>query len=110
MRPTRFHRSLTTLGDWLGTPVAFGAATIFAALWLIFGDGMNWRDVATMVTVYITLLILRADRRDNQALQAKLDELLRAHENAREGFAHLDSKEPEEIERIRERENAAPSG
>lgn len=105
MTPTRFHRSLTTLGDWLGTPLAFGAATVFAVLWLTFGDGMNWHDTATMITVYITLLILRADRRDNQALQAKLDELLRAHENAREGFANLDMKEPEEIERIREREN-----
>lgn len=93
------------LGDWLGTPLAFGVATVFAVLWLIFGDGMNWHDIATMVTVYITLLLLRADRRDNQAIQAKLDELLRAHGNAREAFAHLDSKEPEEIERIRAREN-----
>jgi len=103
--PTRFHRSLTVLGDWLGTPLAFGAATVFAVLWFIFGDGMNWHDVAAMITVYVTLLILRADRRDNQAIQAKLDELLRAHGNAREAFAHLDSKEPEEIERIRAREN-----
>jgi low affinity Fe/Cu permease len=105
--PTRFHRGLTTIGDWLGTPLAFGVATVFAALWIVFGDGMNWRDIATMMTVYITLLILRADRRDNQALQAKLDELLRAHEGARETFTRLDSKEPEEIERIRERENSA---
>jgi low affinity Fe/Cu permease len=105
--PTRFHRGLTLLGDWLGTPLAFGVATVFAALWTIFGDGMNWHDVATMITVYITLLILRADRRDNQALQAKLDELLRAQSNAREGFATLDAKEPEEIERIRARENRA---
>jgi low affinity Fe/Cu permease len=107
VKPKRIPRGLTVLGDWLGTPLAFGVATVFAALWLIFGDGVNWHDIATMLTVYITLLILRADRRDNQAMQAKLDELLRAHDNAREGFAKLDAKEPEEIERIRQRENEA---
>jgi low affinity Fe/Cu permease len=104
VKPTRIHRGLTALGDWLARPVAFAIATVFAVLWLVFGGGMNWHDVAVMITVYITLLILRADRRDTAAVHAKLDELLRAQENARTAFAALDSKEPEEIDRIREHE------
>ncbi|WP_343221639.1 low affinity iron permease family protein [Mesorhizobium silamurunense] len=49
----------------------------------------------------MTLLIQRAEHRDTQALQAKLDELIRATGNARNDVANIDDKEPEEIERQR---------
>jgi low affinity Fe/Cu permease len=49
----------------------------------------------------MTLLIQRVEHRDTQALQAKLDELLRAHDSARTEMADIDQEEPEEIERQR---------
>ena len=41
--------------------------------------------------------------RDTQAIHARLDELLHSQQNARDGLAKIDKREPEEIERYRER-------
>lgn len=51
----------------------------------------------------MTLFIQRAEHRDTQAIHAKLDELLRAEGEADERLATLDRKEPEEIEKHRDR-------
>lgn len=48
------------------------------------------------------LVIQRSEHRDTQAIQAKLDELLRVHNAARSDLTRLDEKEPEEIENERE--------
>jgi low affinity Fe/Cu permease len=51
----------------------------------------------------MTLFIQRAEHRDTQAIQAKLDELLRVHGNARNELMNIDEQEPEEIELHRDR-------
>ena len=43
----------------------------------------------------MTLIIQRAEHRDTQALQAKLDELLRVHGAARKELTKLDQEDPE---------------
>ena len=53
----------------------------------------------------MTLFIQRSEHRDTQALHAKLDDLLRAHNEARSGLTKIDEREPEEIEKYRERRN-----
>jgi len=52
----------------------------------------------------MTLVIQRAEHRDTQALQGKLDELLRVHGEARNELTRLDEREPEDIEKWRARE------
>jgi low affinity Fe/Cu permease len=52
----------------------------------------------------MTLFIQRANRRDNLALHAKLDELVRVEEGARSELTQLDEEEPEVIERHRDAE------
>ena len=54
-----------------------------------------------MATLFMTLLIQRAEHRDTQAIHAKLDELLRANSGARNELAEIDKKDPEEIEHHR---------
>lgn len=54
----------------------------------------------------IALLINRATYRDAQAIQAKLDELIKAMPAARDMVAAIDENEPEDIERHR---NGAPN-
>jgi low affinity Fe/Cu permease len=49
----------------------------------------------------MTLFIQRAEYRDTQATQAKLDELLAAVSTARNDLAQIDEEEPEDIERHR---------
>jgi low affinity Fe/Cu permease len=49
----------------------------------------------------MTLFIQRANRRDNVALHAELDELLRVDTDTRSELTQLDEQEPEVIEQHR---------
>ena len=49
----------------------------------------------------MTLFIQRAEHRDTQSIQAKLDELLHAHNLASNAMTPIADEEPEEIERHR---------
>jgi low affinity Fe/Cu permease len=78
---------------------------MFAALWFLLDrDSLDWHAVATLATLFMTLVIQRAEHRDTQALQGKLDELLRVHGEARNELTRLDEREPEDIEKWRARE------
>ena len=93
---------LTEIGTWTSRPTAFLIFVAYAiAMFLIAPDEANWHSVATLITWLMTLFIQRAEHRDTQAIQAKLDELLRAQSGASNELTHIDRKEPEEIERER---------
>lgn len=90
---------LTSLGTWTSHPGAFVVVSVYAAAWLAFDhEQFDFHSGATLATWFMTLLIQRVSHRDTQALHAKLDEILKAHGGADEGLAHLDEREPEEIE------------
>ncbi|MGO4841407.1 low affinity iron permease family protein, partial [Rhizobiaceae sp. 2RAB30] len=96
---------LTKLGTLTARPWAFLILIAYALLWLLFQrESFDWHGFATLATWAMTLFIQRAEHRDTQALQAKLDELLRATGSARDEFAQIDQQEPEEIERRRDAE------
>jgi low affinity Fe/Cu permease len=57
-----------------------------------------------LATWLMTLFINRTEHRDTQALHAKLDELLRAHGEARTDLASLNDQDVEDIEEHRKRE------
>ena len=83
-------------------PSAFAIVILYAIGWLIFEPRtFDWHALATLATWTMTLFIQRASHRDTQALQAKVDELLRAHGEAETGLKTLDQAEPEEIEELR---------
>jgi len=94
---------LTKAGTWAARPAAFAFVAGYAVLWLVFDrSSLDWHGAATLVTLSIALVIQRSEHRDTQALQAKLDELLRVHNAARDELTQVDEKEPEEIENSRE--------
>jgi low affinity Fe/Cu permease len=104
----RIRQLLTHLGTLTAHPSAFLIVALYAASWLVFSPHtLEWHGAATLIVWCMTLFIQRAEHRDTQALHAKLDELLKANGAARSEVAHVDDKEPEEIERYRERERAA---
>ncbi len=75
----------------------------YAAAWLVFEpETFDWHGIATIAVWIMTLLIQRAENRDTQSIQAKLDELLHAHSMASNAMTRIDEKEPEDIERHRE--------
>ena len=68
---------LTRLGVMAAHPGAFAILIVYAVLWLTFDrKSFDWHAAATLIVWFMTLLIQRAEHRDTQALQAKLDELL----------------------------------
>lgn len=93
------HRSLTSIGVVTARPIAFVAVSLYTVAWLIFDRGsFDMHGGAALGAWFMTLFIQRAAHRDTQAIQAKLDELLRAHGDARSEMADLDQQEPEDIE------------
>jgi low affinity Fe/Cu permease len=102
---------LTRLGELTATPAAFGIFLVYFCLWLIFGRAsFDWHAAATCATLAMTLFIVRAEHRDTQALQAKVDELLRAVGEARNDLIQIDREQPEDIEKHREQNREGGGG
>ena len=102
--PAKTHWT-THVGQAAGHPAAFLVVIVYAVLWLIFRPAtFDWNAVATLAVFVMTLFIQRTNRRDNLALHAKLDELLRVDGAARSELTQLDEQEPEMIERHRDEE------
>jgi low affinity Fe/Cu permease len=102
--PTKRHWT-THVGQAAGHPAALLVVIVYATLWLTFSrDTFDWNAVATLAVFVMTLFIQRANRRDNLALHAKLDELLRVSDDARSELSQLDEQEPDVIERHRDEE------
>jgi low affinity Fe/Cu permease len=97
-----FGPTLTQLGVFIAHPAAFLIVFCYLGIWLLFSPGtFEWHAIAAVATWLMTLFIQRAEHRDTQAIHAKLDELLRAENRARDELTRLDDEEPEVIERHR---------
>ena len=98
---------ITRIGTWTSRPTAFLIVAVYAAGMVAFAPHeLNWHSGATLATWLMTLFIQRAGHRDTQAIQAKLDELLRSDHSASNELTDIDRKEPEEIERERDERDA----
>ncbi len=95
----------TTLGQAAAHPAAFAVVLLYALAWLAFDrHTFDFNAVATLIVWIMTLFIQRSSHRDTLAIHAKLDELIRADENARSELTRLDEKEPELIAKHRDAE------
>ncbi|MFB0873334.1 MULTISPECIES: low affinity iron permease family protein [unclassified Sphingobium] len=103
------------VASWAGQPQAFILALATIIIWLItgpiFGYSDTWQLVintgTTIITFLMVFLIQNAQNRDGSAIQAKLDELIRAIETARNdfiGIEHLTETQLQNIKAVLERE------
>lgn len=98
----RIRRRLTQLGVVTTHPLAFLLVGVYGMCWYAFDrESFNWHAVAALGIWFMTLVIQRAEHRDTQAIQAKLDELIHAQADARNELTRIDQEEPEVIERMR---------
>ncbi|MDP1867076.1 MAG: low affinity iron permease family protein [Bradyrhizobium sp.] len=95
----------THVGQAAGHPDAFLGVAAYGELWLTFArDSFGWEAFGTLAIFMMTLFIQRTNRRDDLALHAELDELLRIDNAARSELTHIDEQEPEDIEQHRDEE------
>jgi low affinity Fe/Cu permease len=103
---------------FIGRPSAFVAALAFILIWAstgpLFGYSDTWQLVVntstTIITFLIVFLIQNSQNRDAAAIQAKLDELIRATKAARNEFIGIEHLTDHQLEMIRtelEREGLA---
>jgi low affinity Fe/Cu permease len=110
-----FTRLATMISGAAGQPLSFFIAIGIVVVWGVTGPVFHFSDTwqliintgTTIVTFIMVFLIQNTQNRDAAAMQAKLDELLRAVGKAREqfiGVEHLTEREIEMIRRALERE------
>jgi low affinity Fe/Cu permease len=104
-----FTKIAGAIAAFAGKPITFvlalGAVIIWAVTGPLFAFSEVWQLVintgTTIVTFLMVFLVQNTQNRDASAMQAKLDELLRAVERAREDYIGIEHLTDTEIEKIR---------
>jgi low affinity Fe/Cu permease len=88
-------------GHYLTFLVALGLIVVWALSGPLFGFSETWQLVintgTTIITFLMVFLIQNTQNRDAMAMHLKLDELIRAIENADERLIHAEDETDEEL-------------
>jgi low affinity Fe/Cu permease len=113
MRPLKstswFTRFAKGTARAAGRPRAFGLAVAVILVWAITGPLFQFSDTwqlvintgTTIVTFLMVFLIQNTQNRDAEAIQVKLDELIRALDGAHNALLALEELEEQDLDRIR---------
>lgn len=104
-----FTTTANRIAGFIGNPLAFALAVAAVVVWgltgPLFGYSDTWQLVintsTTIVTFLIVFLIQNSQNRDAAAIQAKLDELIRATTDARNRFIGIEHLTERQLRAIR---------
>lgn len=113
MRPTKsrtwFTRLTKAAARASGRPMAFMLATAAIATWAITGPMFQYSNTwqlaintgTTIVTFLMVFLIQATQNRDAEAMQVKLDEIIRAIGSAKNELLDIEELEESDLDKIR---------
>lgn len=95
----------------LGAPSAAVIACFCILVWIISGPIFHFSDtwqlvinsVTNIVTFIMVFLIQNTQNRDGEAIQIKLDELIRSHKGAHNVLLDLEELSQEQLEQIKKK-------
>ena len=114
MRPTKsrtwFTRLTKSTAHVSGRPVTFIVASAVIVIWAALGSHFGFSDTwqlvintgTTIVTFLMVFLIQSTQNRDTEAIQVKLDELIRAVGHARNELLDLEELEERDLDELKQ--------
>jgi low affinity Fe/Cu permease len=114
----RFANFATFTAHASGRPATFAICCLIIVVWAVTGPIFRYSDTwqliintgTTIITFLMVFLIQNTQNRDGAAIQAKLDELIRAHHDARNAYMGIEKLPEEKLEAMREHcTDASPS-
>ena len=120
-----FERVANVISKAMGRPLTFVLCFFIVLIWAASGPVFKFSDTwqlvintgTTIITFLMVFLIQNSQNREGQALQAKLDELIRAVNDAQNTFIGLERRTEKEIGEMRgeceaeaSQNGAAPTG
>jgi low affinity Fe/Cu permease len=118
MRPIRsrswFTRFAKSAARATGRPVAFALAVLVILAWAVTGPVFDFSNTwqlivntgTTIMTFLMVFLIQNTQNRDTEAMQVKLDELIRVTPGAHNALLDLEELDEDQLDRIRARYEA----
>jgi len=106
-----FQKFARTVVRTSGHPMAFGLAIGVIVIWALTGPLFRFDNtwllvintVATIITFLMIFLIRNAQNRESEAVQLKLDELIRATKEAQNALLDIEELSEEDLDRIKAR-------
>ena len=105
----RFNKMAQWTAARAGRASTFCAALAAIVIWAVSGPLFGWSDTwqliintsTTIITFLMVFLIQNTQNRDTEALQLKLDELIRPHAGARNRLLRLEELTKKEMDHIK---------
>lgn len=116
----RFENAADAVSDVVGKPAVFFLCCMLIVAWAASGPLLKFSDTwqliintsTTIITFLMVFLIQSSQTRNDKAVHAKLDELVRTIKDARPEYAGLEKKPEGEIDGAKDKaeEGAKASG